>query len=79
MTPGEALALIQKKSPTLYARSCLDFGTFYAFSMAPLNIGENDSYAAGRFLTAVDKKNKNIFDYDITSDLDLFENAKIIF
>lgn len=56
-----------------------DFGSFFLFSMSPLDWPKGESYDTGTTFTAVDKKTGNSFDYDLTSDLDAFLNARLIF
>lgn len=79
MKPGEALEILQKENPTMYARSCLDFGSFYLFTMVPAGLEDEDEYMTGRIFPAVDKKTGKVFDYDITTDLDAFDEADKIF
>lgn len=55
-----------------------DFGDFFLFSLAPMDVKENEQYDTGTVFTAVDKKSGRLFEYDITSDLDAFENAVVL-
>lgn len=71
----EAVDIIQKKNPLLTIRACTDYGKFFVFTLAPLYIKNDDDYVTGRIFPAVDKKTGKIFHYDITSDLEAFENA----
>lgn len=75
MKLDQAVAIIQKKNPLLTIRACTDYGDFFVFTLAPLYIKDTDNYVTGRIFPAVDKKTGKIFHYDITSDLDAFENA----
>lgn len=79
MTVEECMKRVCKKYKGLYPRSCVDFGKFYLFSMAPFHITDDDTYDTGRILPAVRKSDGKVFEYDITSDLDAFEAAKKIF
>lgn len=81
MTATEAFELLVRtnyKTPLIRCRSCLDFGSFFVFCVAPMNVRDTDSYFTGTTFEAVDKKTGKIFDYDITSDVDAYENAKNI-
>lgn len=73
MSPQEAYKIIQKKYPVGKVLSCLDFGAFYGFDVAP--IGESNGYRSGPFLDAVDKKTGKVSMYDITTDPDLYLSA----
>lgn len=75
MTLDEAVEIIRKRNPLLRIRSCLDFGKFYLFTLAPLYIGENDDYVTGTIFPAVDKRTGKIFQYDIMTDFDAYKNA----
>lgn len=76
MTANEAYKILSKKHPMMKVRSCLDFGSFFAFCLAPLNVKDTDEYMTGTCMEAVDKKTGRVFIYDITSDLDAYEQAK---
>lgn len=76
MTAQGAYRLLCKKFPIPRVRGCLDYGTFFAFLLAPLYISDEQEYVTGTTLIAVDKKTGRIFDYDITSDIIAYENAK---
>lgn len=56
-----------------------DFGKFFLFSMAPLTWQKGEPYDTGTIFTAVDKRTGRVYDYDITSDLDSFLNAEVVF
>lgn len=55
-----------------------DFGDFYLFSLAPYGYGEKLPYDTGTIFPAIDKVTGDIYDYDITTDLGLFDNAVVI-
>lgn len=55
-----------------------DYGVFYLFSVAPINLPDSIKYDTGTIFTAVDKSSGKVYDYDITTDLEAFENAKIL-
>lgn len=55
-----------------------DFGNFFLFSLAPMDVKEAERYDTGTVFTAVDKSSGRLFEYDITSDLDAFENAIVL-
>lgn len=59
-------------------RSCLDFGPFYGFFLAPMNVNINEKYDVGTCMEAVDKRTGSIYIYDITSDLDAYDRAKVV-
>lgn len=76
MTLDEAIDIIRKKNPLLTIQSCLDFGEFYTFVLVPLYVEDVDTYVTGTIFPSVYKKSGRIFQYDITTDLNAFENAK---
>lgn len=78
MTVEKAVEIVQNKNPLLIVRSCLDFGSFYVFALAPIYISKSDEYVTGTVFPAVDKKSGKIFEYDITSNLDAYERSKVI-
>lgn len=78
MTGEEAYKILSKEYPLMKVRSCLDFGTFFVFCLAPLDVKETDEYMTGTCMEAVDKKTGKVFIYDITSDFDAYERAKEI-
>lgn len=75
LTAKQAYKVLSKDNPASIVKSCLDFGSFFAFSLAPITIGDK-VYYTGTTMDAVDKKTGMIFEYDITSDIDAYENAK---
>lgn len=75
MTLKEAVRIIRKKHPLLTVRACTDYGAFFVFTLSPLYIKKTDDYVTGRVFPAVDKKTGEVFQYDITSDFNAFENA----
>lgn len=78
MAVEEAYKILSKEYPTMRVRSCLDFGSFFAFCLAPINVKDTDDYMTGTCLDAVDKKTGRTFIYDITSNFDAYERAKEI-
>lgn len=76
MSPQEAFKVIEKEYPLCKVRTCLDFGRFYLFSIAPMHVSENDKYYTGTAFDAVDKKTGSHFIYDITTNLAAYEKAK---
>lgn len=76
MTPEEAYVKLTNGNLLMKVRSCLDFGTFYAFSLAPLNVKDDDDYCSGTVFDAVDKETGRVFTYDITDSPDAFFNAE---
>lgn len=75
MNLEKATDIILKKNPLLKVRACMDYGDFYVFTLAPLYVKDSDEYVTGVIFPAVDKKTGKVFEYDITSDLDAFDNA----
>lgn len=59
-------------------RTAWDFGSFYVFSTAPSGIPKDQTYTTGTIFTAVEKYTGRVFQYDITSDLDAYDNAIIV-
>lgn len=78
MTPQEALIHVVRKTGAGVPHTIWDFGSFYLFAMAPADQPKDESYDIGTVMTAVDKANGRVYDYDITSNLGAFENAKVI-
>lgn len=76
MTVAEAYRIISIENPVMKVRACLDFGTFFAFNLAPLDVDNDEDYESGTCLLAVDKNSKQTFIYDITEDVDAYYNAK---
>lgn len=76
MTGEEAYKILSKSFPLARVRGCLDYGKFFAFSLAPIYVSDDQEYITGTTLTAVDKKTGRVFDYDITSDIRAYERAK---
>lgn len=72
------LASIKANGPSK-VHTAWDFGSFYLFSMAPLDWPKGETYDTGTIFTAVDKKTGRASEYDITSDLDSFLKAKVIY
>lgn len=78
MTPEYAYKLLSKIKPAYDVGGCLDFGKFYVFCLIPFyNIGD-ETYDSGTVFDAVDKRTGKIFEYDLTSDPDAYNNAKEI-
>lgn len=75
----EAVEIVQKESPGLYPRSCTDFGEFWLFAMGAPNFENDDQYATGRIFPIVYKETGKLDEYDITSDMDAFLEAELIF
>lgn len=77
MTAKEAYDILCKKYGQLQqVIGCLDYGNFYIFSLAPMDVTVDGTYYTGTQFDAVDKKTGRTFVYDITSDLDAYERAK---
>lgn len=80
MTPNEAFKKIVKanynSSPFMKCRACLDFGAFYVFCIAPMDVADDGDYFTGTVFDAIDKKTGRIFEYDITDDSDAYDMAK---
>lgn len=64
-------------SRTLRLGLVLTSGIFIFF-LAPMYISDGEGYVTGTVFPAVDKKNGTVFQYDIISDLDAYENAIVI-
>lgn len=79
MTFVEATKIIQDQNPLLYVRSCTEFKDFFLFSLAPLTISRDEEYVTGRIFPIVNKSDGSISEYDILSDLDVFENAELVY
>lgn len=76
MTGKEAYKILSKDFPAMKVRSCLDFGSFFAFCLAPLYVSDDEDYMTGTCLDAVDKSNGRVFVYDITSNAEAYLNVK---
>lgn len=80
MTSNEAYNILVRSDKSkifMTCSSCLDFGTFFVFSLRPMG-DESDVYFSGTVFDAVDKKTGRVFAYDITSDLDAYDTAKSV-
>ena len=71
----EAVKIISKENPLAIIRSCLEYDNFYLFALAPIYISQDEDYVTGTIFPAVNKNTGVIFQYDITSDLEAYENA----
>lgn len=71
------LALATESTPSSI-HTAWDFGSFFLFSLAPVYVKESDRYDSGTVFTAVDKRSGRVYDYDITSDLDAFDDAAVL-
>lgn len=76
MTPQKAYNILSKDYPMSRVIACLDYGYFYVFSLIPADIPSGETYYTGTVMDAVDKKTGKVFKYDLTSDIDAYENAK---
>lgn len=76
MTPQEAYNILYKHYPLSRVNACLDYGNFYVFSLIPADIPTGETYYTGTIFDAVDKRTGKVFKYDITSNIDAYENAK---
>ena len=76
MNGTEAYKLLSKIYPLSKDRGCLDYGKFYVFSLAPIDVPDDKRYYTGTIFPAVDKKTGRIFEYDITSDITAYNRAK---
>lgn len=75
MTANDAYKILSKENPCMKVRTCLDFGTFYGFCLAPLDIKDDEPYDIGTCLDTVDKKTGHIFIFNILDDIDKYELA----
>lgn len=76
MTAQEAYKKMKRKHPLSVITGCFEFDSFYLFFMTPLELFGKNDYHTGTTFPAVDKRDGKIFEYDITSDVDAYENAK---
>lgn len=76
MSAYDAYEILRKDFPLSKVRTCLDFKTFFAFFLVPLDIGNSETYLFGTMIDAVDKKTGKTFKYDLSSDYDAYERAK---
>lgn len=76
MTSDEAYSHLIKKIGLHRIRSCNDFGDFFLFVISPLDVGDNEDYYTGTVFPAVDKKTGDVFEYDVTTDVDALSNSK---
>lgn len=75
---NSAYEIAKQKYQVSKLLSCLDFGSFYLFSFAPLFENTNEGYLTGTTFDAVDKTTGVLYEYDISSDIDAFDRAKEI-
>lgn len=76
MTPQEAYNILSRDYPMSRVNACLDYGGFYVFSLIPADIPLGETYYTGTVMDAVDKRTGKAFKYDLTSDVDAYENVK---
>ena len=78
MDANEAYYLLLKKYPTMFAATALDMGSFFGFKLRPIYTSPNSKILSGPFISAVDKKTGNIYDYNMCTDPDLYLDAEEI-
>lgn len=76
MSGQEAYEILRKSYPFSQVRGCLDYGSFFVFFLAPINIPNGEGYFIGTIMDAVDKKTGRVFKYDLMEDIDAYERAK---
>lgn len=76
MTGQEAYSILSKDYPAHKVLGCLDFGDFFVFSLCPLDKVSNETYYTGTVMDAVDKKTGKVFKYDLTDDIEAYQNAE---
>lgn len=76
MTATDAYNILCKEHHLMKIRTCLDFGGFFAFFLAPLYVEDSEDYMTGTCMEAVDKKTGRTFVYDILTDIDAYHEAK---
>lgn len=77
MTPNDAYKIVKKQNPDCYAVNCLEYRYFYLFNMIPYQFIGRDNYVSGSIFDAVDKKTGKITKYDILSDVEAYNSAKV--
>lgn len=78
MTGQEAYSILSKNYSAHKVLGCLDFGTFFVFSLCPLDKISNETYYTGTVMDAVDKKTGKTFKYDLTDNIESYNNAEKI-
>lgn len=76
ITVEQAYKIAVQDDPSQKVSSCLDFGDFWVFFLRPFYIPDNEVCLAGTTFPAINKSNGELFYYDITDDVDAYENAK---
>lgn len=76
LSAEECYKIASKELKINNIRGCMDLGSFYIFSLAPINVSDNENYVTGTVFDAVDKRTGKMFPFDITSDIGLYMNGK---
>lgn len=77
LTYEQAKKIVLKERGNMfdYVYSASDFGDFYGFVLAPFYINKDEPYYTGTCVIAVDKDTGSVSDYDMLSDMEMFDNA----
>lgn len=78
LTAEECYKIASKELKVNKVRGCKDLGKFYIFSLAPINISDDDDYVTGTTFDAVDKQTGRLFIFDVMSNISLFEKGKSV-
>lgn len=73
-----AYEILSKEKPVSKVAGCLDFGDFYVFALVPFYEPNDETFIIGTVMDSVDKNSGQIGLYDITSDINAYENAKVV-
>lgn len=76
ITAQKAYSILSKDYPAHKILGCLDFGSFFVFSLCPLDKISDETYYTGTIMDAVDKKTGKTFKYDLTDNIEAYQNAK---
>lgn len=76
MNAQEAYKTLQKEYPLSKVIDCLDFGDFFAFTLAPIGTKIDGPYCTGPNMYSVDKKTNKTSIYNILSDPNKFLYAE---
>lgn len=76
ITVEQAYKKVIKEDPMSKLSMCLDFGKFWVFFLRPFYMSDDEEYLTGTSFPAVKKDSGELFDYDLTENVNAYENAK---
>lgn len=78
ISANSAIRMMEYLKPEEKVTNVLEFPSFYLFMLRPKEIDNMSPYYTGTVFDAIQKSDGKWFQYDITSDIDAYLNAKEI-